>query len=232
MRKTVVIHQPDFSPYIGFFHRFLESDLYIVLDHVQFVKGTSQAWTNRDKFKSPSGERWLTVGTRKTKLRTPINEVLLSDEQPWRTNHLNQLVSFYRRAPYFEEVYEKLEVLYKIDCQYLYEFNLKSIEIIADMLNVRIPYVLSSKLEPEGTKNDLLVNLLSKVGATHYVSGEGARGYFDPNPFDKANINVLWQKFKHPTYPQLHGDFVPYLSTFDMLFNCGSENSRIILRSI
>jgi len=37
-KKTVVIHQPDFMPYLGFFHRLLQCDLYIALDHVQFSK--------------------------------------------------------------------------------------------------------------------------------------------------------------------------------------------------
>jgi hypothetical protein len=102
--------------------------------------------------------------------------------------------------------------------------------MLMDMLDVRIPIVLSSTLSPVGAKNELLVDLLQKVGASHYLSGVGARDYFDPAPFDAAGIKVIWQEFVHPVYPQLFGDFVPYLSSLDMLFNCGIERSRLLIR--
>ena len=44
--KLVVIHQPDFMPYLGFFQRLVMADVYIVLDQVQFVRGSSKALTN------------------------------------------------------------------------------------------------------------------------------------------------------------------------------------------
>ena len=86
--KTVVIHQPDFMPYAGFFHRFLNADLYIALDHVQFVKGTSRAWTHRDKIKTTKGDQWLTVSTKSAPLNTPINQIQLSDDINWKENNL------------------------------------------------------------------------------------------------------------------------------------------------
>jgi len=77
----------------------------------------------------------------------------------------------------------------------------------------------------------MLVDLLVKSGATHYLSGVGARAYFEPAPFAAAGIEVIWQQFDQPAYPQQFGEFVPYLSAVDMLFNCGMERSREILRS-
>jgi hypothetical protein len=99
------------------------------------------------------------------------------------------------------------------------------------LFDISIPRVLSSSLEPLGHKNELLVDILRKVGASRYLSGVGARDYFDPVPFERAGIDVAWQEFEHPVYPQLHGEFMPYLSSIDMLFNCGTEESRRILRS-
>jgi hypothetical protein len=77
----------------------------------------------------------------------------------------------------------------------------------------------------------MLVDLLRKCGATHYLSGLGARAYFDGQPFADAGVEVLWQEFSHPVYPQLYGGFVPELSAVDLLFNCGAARSRNILRS-
>ena len=36
--KLVVIHQPDFIPYLGFFDRLDKADIYVVFDNVQYVR--------------------------------------------------------------------------------------------------------------------------------------------------------------------------------------------------
>lgn len=231
MSKTVVIHQPDFMPYLGFFHRFLDADLYIVLDHVQFVYG-SRAWTHRDKIKTAAGEKWLTVSVNKPPRNTAINKVKLSIETNWQKNNLALLQENYSKAAYYSEIFPEIETLYAKQYDNLSEFNLGSIKMIMSLLDIEIPWVFSSSLEPQGTKNALLVDLLKKVDATHYLSGIGAKDYFDPEPFKEANIHLVWQQFNHPIYPQLHGDFISHLSSLDMLFNCGIKNARKIIRGI
>jgi hypothetical protein len=230
MLKRIAIHQPDFVPYLGFFHRFLEADCYVALDHVQFVQ--SGGWTHRDKIKTRQGAKWLTISVRKAPFGTAINQIELSTNIDWRTENLRMLADSYRQAPYFNEIYPGIENLYRQDCSRLSEFTLQFIEWMMDAFDVRIPHVLSSSLDPQGRKNEMLVDILGKLGATDYVSGVGARDYFDPAPFEQADIRVSWQNFTHPVYPQLHGEFIPYLSSLDLLFNCGIEQSRAILRSI
>ncbi|MEO8389152.1 WbqC family protein [Polaromonas sp.] len=230
MSKTVVIHQPDFMPYLGFFHRFLEADLFVVLDHVQFVNGTSRSWTHRDKIKTPQGEKWLTLSVKKAPRDTPINRVELSDTVDWAGENLDLLARNYRKAPFYEDIMPQVEALYKAPAHLLGEFNLRSIEMLMDMLDVRIPLVLSSTLEPVGHKNQLLVDLLGKVGATRYLSGTGARDYMEPPLFEAAGITVVWQDFAHPIYPQQFEGFTPYLSALDALFNCGVDGARELLR--
>ncbi len=229
--KTVVIHQPDFLPYIGFFHRLLHADLFVLLDHVQFVTKGSRSWTHRDKIKTAQGERWLTVGVKKTSLGTPINEVMLADTD-WREQSLNLIKQNYRKAPYFLQLFPELETLYALPVERLMDFNVQSINIILDWFDLNIPVVYSSQLTPEGKKNELLVDLLTKVSASHYLSGEGARSYFAPKVFDDAGIEVQWQEFNHPEYHQQFGKFIPYLSSIDLFFNCGIENARQILRNL
>lgn len=229
MSKTVVIHQPDFAPYLGFFHRFLHADLYVVLDHVQFVYG-SRAWTHRDKIKTPAGAKWLTLSVKKAPRDTAINEIVFSQDVDWKKNNLQLIYSNYKDAAFYAEILPEVEKLYSYTGNSLLEFNMKSIELLMDLLGVRVPFVYSSDLEPEGYKSELLVDLLRKVDATHYLSGVGAKDYFDSTPFIKSDIKVLWQDFTHPIYPQLHNEYIPYLSSFDVLFNCGITQSRRILR--
>jgi hypothetical protein len=114
----------------------------------------------------------------------------------------------------------------------LRDFNMASIEMLMDMLDVRLPWVWSSTLDPIGTKNELMADLACKVSATHYLSGVGARDYFRPEPFAQAGIEVVWQDFTHPVYEQQFGGFEPYLSALDVLFNHGTTASREILRRV
>jgi hypothetical protein len=109
---------------------------------------------------------------------------------------------------------------------------MESIYMLNKLFDITIDIVFSSSLKSTTTKSERLVELLKQVDATHYLSGVGARDYHDDEPFDRAKIQVLWQEFTHPIYEQLHGDFIPYLSSIDLLFNCGIEKSRKILRGI
>lgn len=230
MTKTVVIHQPDFIPYLGFFHRFLDADLYLVLDDVQFVNGTSRAWTHRDKIKTFKGVRWLSISVKKMPRDTLINQVELSDAVDWRSAHIRLLEANYRDSPFYEEIMPSLRSLYAEPARRLVDFNLCSIRMLMSLLDVERPMVLSSTLTSEGAGNVLLVDLLKKVGADRYLSGVGARDYMDESLFLAAGINVLWQDFQHPVYPQQFGKFETYLSAIDVLFNCGVEESRRLLR--
>lgn len=230
MSRTVVIHQPDFAPYLGFFDRFLHADLYIVLDHVQFVTNTSRSWTHRDKIRTASGERWLTLSVKSAPRATPINRIELSDTVDWVGNNLNLLRDSYRRAAFFADIMPLIADLYSTPPRHLAEFNLRSIELFMDWFNVRLPWVLSSTLDPQGASNEMLIDLLQKVGATRYLSGTGARAYLDEALFSKAGIEVVWQDFQHPVYPQQFEGFIPYLSALDAMFNCGVTGARRLLR--
>lgn len=231
MKKTVVIHQPDFLPYLGFFHRLIHADTFVILDNAQYVNGTSQSWMNRDKLKTSQGEKWLTVSVKKAARETPINQIELSDNSEWKKSNLNLIKHNYRLSPYFAEIYPHLEKLYAYEGNLLYEFNLHSIRMLMKLFDIEIAEVLASTLNTVGKKNELLVDVLKKVGATQYLSGVGAKAYFEPEVYDKAGIGIVWQDFVHPVYPQLYGPFIPYLSSIDVLFNCGIEESRKILRS-
>jgi len=232
MNKIVVIHQPDFLSYLGFFHRLLHSDLYVVLDDVQFVKGTSQSWMNRDKIKTQNAEKWLTINVKKAPHGTNINKIQLNDTINWRKQNLDLLKQNYFKSEYFDEIFPYIEKLYENDCKKLSDFNMASIYMMIDLFDIKIDVKYSSSFKTTLGKNERLVELLEAVEATHYLSGVGARDYHVDKFFDEANIEVVWQNFKHPIYPQLYGKFIPYLSSVDLLFNCGIEKSREILRSL
>jgi len=231
MKKIVVIHQPDFLSYIGFFHRLLYADLYIILDDVQFVK-SNNSWTHRDKIKTKNTEQWLTLSVQKAQRNTHINKILLSNDIHWKVKNLNLIKENYKKSEFFEEIFPYIEKLYSNTDNKLCSFNIKSILLLLELFDIKIKMEYSSSLKTFNAKSEKIVEILTKVNATHYLSGIGAKNYHNNQPFDDANIEVLWQNFEHPIYNQINGEFIPYLSSIDLFFNCGIKKSREILRSI
>lgn len=227
-KKVVVVHQPDFIPYLGFFHRLMQADAWVVLDHVQL---NDAGWVHRDKIKTAYGCKWISLPLQKNTHLASINSRLLSITGDWRQQHLAKWQDAYKKSPFFDEVWPHLESIYACKASFLCEFTLHSIEVLLELLDIRLPEQYESHtLGIEDKSNELVAKLVSKVGGTHYLSGVGARDYHDDAPYEAAGIEVIWQNFTHPIYPQLHGEFVPYLTTVDTLFNCGVNGTKEMLR--
>lgn len=231
MSRSVVIHQPDFLPWLGYFHRLLQADLFIALDHVQFVTGTSRSWTHRDMIKTPQGAKWLSLRVQKAPLGTAIRDIQLAPGPAWRQDNLNMIRENYRKAAFFPQLFPRLEQLYAQPSQNMAEMNLAGLDLLEEMLDVRTPRMISSRMDPQGASTPMLIDLLKKAGATRYISGLGARAYLDESLFEKAGIELVWQSFHHPLYPQGPGAFIPMLSSIDALFHCGPEGTRDLLRN-
>lgn len=227
--KIVVIHQPDFMPYLGFFDRLLKADIYVVFDNVQYVR-SSRGWTSRDKIKTQNGEKWISVSTQKAARDTAINQILLSKDGGWREDNLNLIHENYKKSPYYGEIMAYISELYNFQCERMMDFNLQSIKMLLQLFDIHIDIVIASELKPTGKSNTLIIDIMKKLGCTKYLSGVGARDYYVPELYEQAGIEVIWQDFKHPVYKQQYEGFIPYLSSIDMLFNCGIEESRRLLR--
>lgn len=228
--KLVVIHQPDFIPYIGFFERLLYADIYVVLDNVQYVRRNKDQWTNRDQIKTRNGRKWITVNVKKTDNQTKINKICLSEEHKWRSKCKNILRSNYCGASYYGEINQYIDKIIDFECELLIDFNIHAIQIINSILDIKIEMVLASDLYPEGKKDELNISIVKKLGCTQYLSGMGAKAYCNEKLYEENGIKIIWQDFQHPVYPQQFGEFIPYLSIVDLLYNCGIQESRRILR--
>jgi len=227
--KVVVVHQPDFMPYLGFFDRLIKADIYVVFDNVQYVR-SSRGWTSRDKIKVRNGEKWISVSTQKAPRDTAINQVLLSKDNRWREDNLNLIRENYKNSSFYSEIMPHILELYAFNCERMMDFNLESIKMLMKLFDIHVDIVMASDLNPEGKSNTLIIDIMKKLGCTRYLSGIGAKDYYVPELYEEAGIEVIWQEFKHPVYKQQYDGFIPYLSSIDMLFNCGIEESRKILR--
>ena len=60
------------------------------------------------------------------------------------------------------------------------------------------------------------------------VAGVMGKTYLDVEKFEEANCKLVFQDFKHPVYNQHHGEFLPYMSIVDLLFNEGEASKSLI----
>jgi hypothetical protein len=148
----------------------------------------------------------------------------------WRPKMLRTVEHSYRRAPHFNVVYPWLEGLVNNPTRVLAEFNLSAIRSICAALNLETPIVLGSSLDVEGRATDLLIRMVQAVAGTAYLGGGGTSEYQEDAKFQEAGINLVYQEFQHPTYPQFNASsFQPGLSVVDALMNCGFDHTSELL---
>ena len=224
--KTVVsIHQPDFLPWLGFFYKMKQSDIFVFLDHVQFVKN---GYRNRVTIKTPQGVQWLTVPVQHHFGQT-INETAIDNRRDWRKKHLKTLEMNYKKAPFFKEIMDILEPVY-LERQWLFlsEFTLRLIEAISVFIGIKVKTFTSSTMDVTGSSTDLLVDIIEKCDGAVYISGTGGKNYLQENTFEDRGITLVYSDFEHPVYSQLWGDFIQGTSIVDMLFNCGRKTMQYL----
>jgi hypothetical protein len=218
--RRVTIHQPDFLPWLGFFHRIALSDVYIVLDDVQFLR---RGWHHRDKILTRSGPIWLTVPIKKGGREILIRDVVIDYSSNWRKKHLNSFYLNYSKAPAFEQYFSAIELLYSDKNDLLYDFNLKFIRFFLDVWNVNAEIVMSSSYGVREARNDRLVALVKAVKGSEYVTGMGSKDYLDESLFTKNHIDLRWECSTLAPYKQLSTGFSPALSAIDYIFNMGDQ---------
>lgn len=219
----VSINQPAYLPWPGYFDRILKSDMHIVLDHVQFEKNSL---TNRNKIKTPQGWAWMTVPVKtKGKFKEcSIKELETNETINWSHKHLQSLISNYKKAEFFDDHIDFFQKTYEAQWPLLNDLITQTNDYLLQALNIETKTVLSSDLKPEKTKSDLVLELCQMVEAKTYLSGPLGRDYLDVQSFKNAGIDILYHDYQYPEHPQLHGDFEPYMSVIDMLFNCGPDS--------
>ncbi|HIP90469.1 MAG TPA: hypothetical protein EYH22_02865 [Candidatus Nanopusillus sp.] len=222
----VVILQPMYLPWIGYFGLIDIADVFVFYDDVQFV---GSSWQQRNRIKISNGSWiWLTVPVIK-KFGQKINEVKINNNKNWAKKHWKSIFYAYTRAPYFKDYANVFEKFYKRRWEYIVDLNVTIIKEICKLLGLdSTKFIFSSQLNVEGKKTDRLINILNKIGADEYISGPGAKAYIEPEKFKKAGIKLYWFEFNHPVYPQLYGEFIPYLSIIDLLFNMGDRSLEVI----
>ena len=230
----VAIHQPCFLPWLGYLDRMIQSDAFILLDHVQFERRNYQ---NRTSIRIEDEARWLTVPVLQVSQKETILEKRIDNppeplDRWWGSKHFQTLRFAYRKAPYFEHYAPRVQKILETRYEKLVDLNQAMLEFLRESYEIDTPLVRSSELDAGGHRSGLLLNLCKAIGARTFLGGMGgSRQYLEQDAFAQAGVAVEWQQFEHPRYVQCGSSaFIPGLTSLDLLFNCGPDAAAMLAR--
>jgi len=221
----LTINQSAYLPWLGYFDKIIRSDLFVLLDSVQYGKNS---FINRNRIKTMNGPIWLTVPVRlKGHTSQILKDTEIDNRRNWQAKHLKSIFYNYRKANRFGQLYPKLEILYKNKYSLLSDLCYDHLKFWLNELNIRTKTVCSSDLSLKSKKSDLMLEICKHFGANCYLSGPFGKDYLNEKEFQKAGIDIEYQSYQHPVYPQLYGDFIPNMGVVDFCMNTTQLSIKI-----
>jgi hypothetical protein len=216
--------QPYFLPYRNYFGLIRRCDEFVVFDDVQFCHN----WQQRNCIPDGRGAtQWLTIPVvSRRPFRQRICDVLITDERTWRSRLLERVRRVYHKHPCYDENFIRFAEIISSDCQRLVEVTVALMQWATVAAGLKPPlWHWSSDFDVAHLeRNERLIELCRRLGATHYVSGPAAKSYMRTELFEAAGIQVIWHEESYGPYPQLGTtEFNPFVSILDLLMNHGAR---------
>ena len=224
---TVSIHQPLYLPWLRFFKKMMNSDIFVIYDDVDFARNMH---FNTNSIRDKEKILHLTVPVKKEH-GVLIKDAKIDNSHEWAINHKKTIFYNYSKSNYFNNYGNFIEKLYNKKFELLIDLNITIIEFIKKEFNIKTKIYFSSELDISNSP-DKILDICKQLNADKYISGTvWAKENLAVEKFLKNKIQVEFQEFVHPTYIQCYDNFIPNLSVIDLLFNNGKIESQKILEN-
>jgi hypothetical protein len=131
--------------------------------------------------------------------KTPMNEIRIAYDSPWRTQHYKAISINYKRAPFFEYYVDSLDQLYSIEHVYLNDFLLAT---------------------QNWTKEQLKAKWLFETeNAQHFIQKQTK--WVDP--MKPNNFETTTKQFQYQQVFDSTKGFIPNTCVIDALFAIGGK---------
>lgn len=227
--KTVAIMQPYLFPYLGYFQLIHASDILVLYDDVQFIKG---GWINRNFLLMNGQPSRFTFSLSSDSTFSLIKDRQLSNRfEQERSNFFKTLKTAYNKAPYYHSVVRLAEKILKTEDLSLSNLIERSLREIMQYLALDTEILISSQLEQNRTLTGAqrVIDLCKRLGATRYINAIGGQTLYDKQPFHKDGLELFFLKSLPVTYQQLESPFVSNLSILDVLMFNTPEHVKSLL---
>ena len=218
------IHQPNFLPWMGYFHKISMSDTFVFLDHVEYTKNS---YTKRVKIHKPNDllkEQYLTIPLKKHSDYTPINSLQIANDINWQKKVAAQIYETYHKAPYYHQIEPLVNTFFNqpINNTSFSTFNIELIKYISDLLDLKPQWALSSEMDLPNSITDINLEIAIRLNGTTYLSGLGAKKYQDESLFSENDMKLEYSdyptRFKEFDIPThfLNKSILSYLAYFSL----------------
>ncbi len=185
-----------YLPPVSWFSEFLNAENEIIFE--QFENFPKQTYRNRTNIYGANGKLSLIIPINHNGSRI-FKDIEISYREDWQKLHWKSIKTAYQSSPYFEYYEDKLIKLYESRSKFLLDFNLKSIEIVQNILKTEKAYSLNN----EYVKFPEEVNFRERFSAKN------------PSEYE---MNEYYQTFSDKM------GFLKDLSILDLICNKGPES--------
>ena len=231
----VAIMQPYFLPYMGYISLIKQSDLFILLDTVQWIR---HGWIERNRIVKPS-EGWLYVKVPliKTSSTALIKDVFIDNSLPWKRKILAQVEPYKKVAPHYYKVHDLLQSVFLEEYTSIVHLNKRILEAICSYLGFRREVLVFSEMNQEielpKASDEWALNICNALkkdrNKIHYINPIGGMEFFDPSKFTAQTIDISFQKMHLKSYDQRRSVFEPAMSILDVLMFNTVEQIHVLL---
>ncbi|NLA47836.1 MAG: WbqC family protein [Bacteroidales bacterium] len=223
-KKIIAIHQPNYLPWLGYFYKIYQADLFVFLDDVQY---SNEGMHNYTYIKAEKGPFRLKYPVRQN-FGDKIMEVTPKDELGWKEKHLQIVESNYCKAEYFSQVFQDYRDVITSGYSGIVDLNIALIDVFAEKLGLKTHYVRSSDFGINLSRTEKILALCKRLEADVYYSGTGAQAYQKEEEFLESGIELRYSVFRPFQYPQLWEGFQSNVSALDYFMNCGYDWETVL----
>lgn len=227
----VVISQSMLFPWVGLLEQIRLADVFVHYDDVQFSKGS---FVNRVQIKTECGSKWMTIPLSGHKLGQAIQDVQTAPIGQYRDRHLQLLKQSFAKSPFADDALDIVAQVYGNQTTSLGELARHSMLAVSDYfgLNADTRFLDVSELQIPGSSSQRVFEVVQKLGGSAYITGHGAARYLDHQLFEQSGIDVQYMRYECREYVQPHGPFTPYVSSLDLIANCGPSGIDFICSGV
>ncbi|WP_455757091.1 WbqC family protein [Sulfurimonas sp.] len=219
-------HQPAYNPWLGFIHKILISDVFVVMDDVQFEKNS---FINRNKILQNSNELMISIPVKTDNYKSKKLKDIETANGMWKTKHIKSIKQSYNKSPNFEKVFKDIEYIYNINSNYLTDYTNAYLDFIVKYLDIDTKIILASDLDIKNKKLDYVIELTKKLDGDIFVFGALGKDYADVDYLKQNAITPYFQEYNHPKYAQQSQNFHSYMGILDILFNENKNSIKNII---
>ena len=188
---TLSASQVRYLPNLNYIQRIAISDVFVVMDEVQFDK---RDYEHRNLFLNGTTDKMLSLQVGKVKRGTPVRDITFNSNA-MLSEHKQFIIDEYGSYPHYSS--ELVEKLFKApQNENFFVFGYYTLKTLLDYLDIDTKVVLQSGVKKYCDYNKGISDMMYKHKADLYLSGAGGRNYLLDASYDiKYHTSLLDYKY-------------------------------------